>query len=289
MRCLIFAAGLAAPLSAFAHGGDHTEHWWSLDPWTWVPLLLIVALYARGLLRVRAKGGRSAGMQAAWFSGAVATLFLALIWPLDVLSGVSFAAHMTQHMLLIVAAAPLFVHARPGPLIVAGMPSPLRRLNRYMGPVYGAVHRIALPGPAFVLHGLIVWIWHAPYFFELALDSDAIHFAEHASFFASALLFWYALQQACRPDGRGYGAAVLWILATLMHTGLLGALLTFSPRLLYPYYLSVEHAPFDALEDQQLAGLIMWVPGGLCYLLAGLGVAASFLRASARKDEARAA
>lgn len=282
MRRLTAAALAAFPAAALAHGGN-AHGWWSFDPWVWMPLLLCAVLYLRGLRRLRAGApDRAATRPAAvlCFCGGMAAAFLALIWPLDALGERSFAAHMAQHMMLIAVAAPLLALARPGVVLAGGLPSSWRRLNRRLALLHAAAPVLARPGAAFALHGVLVWIWHAPLLFELALRLRWVHVLEHACFLGSALLFWHALQRCGRRGGEGYGAAALWTLGTLMHTGLLGALLTFAPRALYGYYGGIHEPLLPPLEDQQLAGLLMWVPGGICYLIAGLGYAAAWLRAA---------
>lgn len=277
MRCLIVLAGLV-PHAAFAHGGE-SQTWLRLDPWVWVPMIAVAALYLRGLhvLRARAVVMPAARAPAvASFLAGYAALVLALIWPLDALGETSFAAHMAQHMVLIAVAAPLLALAQPAPVLLAALPSRLRRLNASLGPL----HALARLRTAFVLHGILVWGWHAPLLFELALRWRWMHVLEHGAFLGSALLFWAAVRAAAYRGGEGCGVAALTILGTLMHTGLLGALLTFSPRLLYPFQAGTQGPGLSALEDQQLAGLLMWIPGSIAYLVAGLCVIAAWLRRS---------
>jgi len=287
MRRLIWLAASAAPVTALAHGEANAHHWWSFDPWVWVPMAAVSLLYLRGISALRAR--RSLPYPARLpamlcFATAMAATFFALIWPLDVLGASSLAAHMAQHMLLIAVAAPLFAIAEPAAPLLVGMPGTARivPLIKTIGRVMRPLLR---PGVAFGVHGALVWLWHAPLLFELALRWRWVHVLEHIAFLGSALLFWSALQQARRAGGEGYGVAALWTLATLMHTGLLGALLTFSPRLLYAFYAGLDHAPLAPMEDQQLAGLLMWIPGGLCYLAAGVYFASTWLRDAERRGK----
>ncbi|HEU4352375.1 MAG TPA: cytochrome c oxidase assembly protein [Burkholderiales bacterium] len=155
-------------------------------------------------------------------------LAAALLGPLNGAAERSLAAHMVQHMLLIGVAAPLLALSLPA------LKFP--------------------PALAFALHGGAIWFAHAPAMIVWMAASLTAHMAAHAALFGTALLFWSSLL-------RRAGEAPLWVLATLIHTGILGALLTFAPRELYAGY---------SLADQQLAGLVMWVPGGFLYLAAGL-------------------
>lgn len=288
LAAALLALGLHAP--AFAHVAGTAHHWWSFDPWVWLPLLLFTGLYLRGMRRLRdsasAHGRRPRVLRAPAvfaFVAGIAALFIALIWPLDALGTGSFAAHMAQHMLLIAVAAPLLVYAEPSVALQRALPA-MRGLARSW-PVKSLRRVMLAPRVAFALHAVLIWIWHAPLPFELALRHEAVHVLEHVSFLGSAILFWTALRQTGRAGGSGYGAAALWTLGTLMHTGLLGALITFAPRLLYAEYATpgmTGLTGLTALEDQQLAGLIMWIPGGVLYLVIGLGFAAAWLQDSAR-------
>jgi putative membrane protein len=112
----------------------------------------------------------------------------------------------------------------------------------------------------------VLWGWHLPVAFEAALHDAWIHDLQHASFLASALLFWWVL--FARRTRGGDGPAVLYLFTTMVHTGALGALLTFSPTAWYGAYAG--GFGLSALEDQQLGGLVMWIPGGTVYLAAGV-------------------
>jgi cytochrome c oxidase assembly factor CtaG len=237
----------AAPGGAACHAGALDGTWWSFDPWIWSTLALLA------LLRPRSR----------WpFAGALLALFVALVWPLDVLSDGSLAAHMAQHMLLIAVAAPLLVLSRPMPWPAFGLPP---RGRKAFGRALGAFARIVRPRPAFALHAVAIWLAHAPRVVEWSIANRWVHLLVHACLLGTAAAFWWA---CLRARAAGAGEASVLALATLIHTGLLGALLAFAPRPLYAGY---------ALEDQQLAGLVMWVPGGLCYLVAGLALAAAWM------------
>ena len=125
-------------------------------------------------------------------------------------------------------------------------------------------------------------MWHAPTLFQATLNNDLIHSLQHLSFLLSALLFWWALLRG-REARTGYGMAVLYVFTTGVHSSVLGALLTFSPRVWYPVYAeSTGGWGLNALADQQIGGLIMWVPAGLIFLGAGLALFANWIRQPAR-------
>jgi putative membrane protein len=137
---------------------------------------------------------------------------------------------------------------------------------------------MTLPSVAWALHAAAIWVWHAPALYQATLSSETVHTLQHVSFLGSALLFWWALLHA-REGRMARPAAVIYLFTTAVHTSLLGALLTFSTRLWYPLYDSGTLAwGLTPLEDQQLAGLVMWVPAGLSYLIASLALAATWLR-----------
>jgi putative membrane protein len=141
---------------------------------------------------------------------------------------------------------------------------------------------LTAPLVSWLLHAVALWAWHVPRLFEGALASSTMHGWQHTSFLASALLFWWAVlgDGAERPHR---GGAMLYLFTTMLHTGALGALLTWSAVPWYPAYAgSVGLYGYDLLEDQQLGGLIMWIPGALAYLFAGLALAARWLRSEPR-------
>ena len=273
--------GLAACALLRAHdtGPLHPDDLWSawqFDPGVVVPILVAAVLYTRGARRSRGVAPR----HAIFFWTGMAALALALVSPLHPLGEVLFSGHMAQHELLMLVAAPLLVLSRALVPFLWGIPFSWRRAAGSLSKaqvVQSAWHHLTEPLSAWWIHAAVLWIWHVPVLFQATLESDLVHTAQHLSFFVSALLFWWSLFYS-RP---GYGIAVLYVFTTAIHTGILGALLTFSPIVLYPAYSAT--APlwgFTALEDQQIGGLIMWVPAGLIYTVAGLILFAAWLRES---------
>ncbi len=247
-------------------------------------LLLSAGLYIRGVQAVWRNAGFGHGVfqwEVVAFAAGWVTLALSLVSPLHQLGGVLFSAHMAQHELLMVVAAPLLVLGRPVIAFLWALPLSWRRsLGTWStaSPVSRTWSVITLPSMAWALHAVAIWLWHAPSLYQATLGSEMVHTIQHVSFLGTALLFWWALlhgvqARLARP------AAVIYLFTTAGHTSLLGALLTFSPRLWYPLYDSTT-APWGLtpLEDQQLAGVIMWVPAGLAYLIAALALAATWLR-----------
>lgn len=259
-------------------------HAWSWEPFMIGALLLPAWLYRRGLRRLRTQVGPHRGLRSwevASFWIGWWTLVIALLSPLHPWGKVLFAAHMTQHELLMVAAAPLLVLGRPIVAFLFAIPiQDARQLSRVARrpAVQNVWHAIARPSIAWVLHAVTLWTWHVPRFFEATLTNEFIHDFQHVTFFGTALMFWWALIHG-RAGLSGLGLAVLYLFTTMMHTGVLGALLTFAGAPLYPAYADGAASwSLTPLEDQQLGGLIMWVPAGLVYLVAALALVAGWMR-----------
>jgi putative membrane protein len=273
---------LLFPAIAFGHTGQPLaphDLWtaWEFDPGTAIPLALSAVLYMRG---ARVSRGASRLEQLLFWSGWF-TLFVALVSPLHPLGEALFSAHMTQHEILMLISAPLLVFSRPLAPMLWGMPFAWRRSlgqaarGRSFQHAWRAVTR---PSVAWCIHAIALWTWHIPALFDATLTNEWIHAAQHASFFGSALLFWWSLFEA---RGMHSGAGVLYIFTTAIHTSILGALLTFAPSIWYPAYASTTRAwGLSPVEDQQLGGLIMWVPAGLVYIATGLGLFARWLKES---------
>jgi putative membrane protein len=256
---------------------------WSLEPAVILSLALGAWLYLRGVRSLWRSAGPGHGIrrwEVAAFAGGWITLLLALVSPLHRLGGVLFSAHMAQHELLMAAAAPLLILGRPLVPFVWALPMTWRRTVgdwASAAPVQGTWRLLTLPLVAWTLHGMAIWLWHAPALFEATLRSDLIHTLQHMSFLGTGLLFWWTLLRG-RAGGIGRPAAVLYLFTTSVHTTVLGALLTFSSRAWYPLAPATAAWGLTPLEDQQLAGLIMWVPANLSYLVAALAIAGAWLK-----------
>ncbi|MGZ3182177.1 MAG: cytochrome c oxidase assembly protein [Telluria sp.] len=256
---------------------------WTFDPWVVALLALSLAWYAAGAWKLapRMRQGRAQLVrQLGCFGAGWVALVVALVSPLDPAGTQSFAAHMVQHEVLMIVAAPLLVLARPlGTWLWALPPRARARLAAAAGTRgWQAFWRtLTRPLNAWLVHAAALWLWHAPPLFEAALRNNGLHALQHASFFVSALLFWWAVFGEFKA-AQARGAAIAYLFTTMLHTGALGALLAMSGSVWYPDYL--ERAPelgLSALEDLQLGGLIMWVPGGLAYVGVALALCARWL------------
>ncbi|MBZ2205672.1 cytochrome c oxidase assembly protein [Massilia sp. R798] len=287
--CFVGRCGALAllPTQAFAHVGDH-DSWWTLDPVIIAPMSLLGLLYLSGLLWLRRRNHAGVSMQPLALSSAALgslALFFALIWPLDAFSESSFAVHMAQHMVLIAVAGPLLAMARISIPMNAALAAVSPAAATALSHPRKWLRLLLMPFVIFILHGATIWTWHSPSLFELALRIEWIHTLEHLSFLLAGYWYWTVLIR--HGENEGYASASLSVLATLMHTGLLGALITFAPRPLYATYVQTQGSVDMALQDQQLAGLLMWIPMGACYLIGGLAFAAAWLRNVDRNQERR--
>jgi len=283
----VAAASLAACARCEAHwpaGVDRAvpSFPWSFEPWVVVLLVASMGLYAAGVVRLwrRAGAGRGLGFGAvlAWSTGWLA-LVAALVSPLDPLGEALFSAHMVQHELLMVVAAPMLVLGRP--LAAWTWALPIAWRAGAGGALRGRAWRrcwamLTHPLSAWSLHALALWGWHLPAAFTAALEHPAVHALQHASFLGTALLFWWTTLGG--PGRPARGAALASLFTTMMHTGALGALMTLSPLLWYADYAATSAVyGLDPLADQQLGGLIMWIPSAVTYLVVGLAIAARWL------------
>ncbi len=282
-RLWIFGIFIFLPALAFAHTGEplQPDDLWSAWEFDWgvvIPLIFSATLYATG----SAKHVGLTRFQKLCFWLGWLSLVLALLSPIHPLGEVLFSAHMVQHEILMLISAPLLVLSKPLVTFLWALPIEWRRtLGRWSKESY--VHRswtfLTDPFTAWFMHAAAIWGWHIPYMFQLTLKSDLAHAAQHLSFFGSGLLFWWAVFYA--RGRRAYGAAILYVFTTAIHTGILGALLTFSPRIWYPAYVKTTSAwGLTPIEDQQIGGLIMWVPAALVYIAAGLALCWAWMNES---------
>lgn len=289
MQSLILLALALLPLAARAHvpepGPVPPPLWsWDLAPWLLVLLGLSAFGYALGLHRLWRHAGRGRGVsgwQALAFWGGWLSLVVALVSPLDPLGGRLFSAHMVQHEVLMVISAPLLVIGRPlATWTWALSPAQRRTLGRaFQGRAWSGIWAtLTDPLVAWALHALALWGWHIPFAFDAALRNNGWHILQHLSFLGTALFFWWSVL-GHDPRGRyGPGHAAAYLFTTMLHTAALGALLSLAPTVWYaPYLLTTNALGVDPVQDQQLGGLVMWVPAGLAYVIAALAVIGKML------------
>ena len=282
LRIASLAFALLAPCPAFAHAG------YAADDGVQAGFLIVLVvaivigalLYAKGIVALWRKAGVGRGIrrgQLANFAVGWAALAGSLLSPMDLWAERSFAVHMIQHELLMVVAAPLIVLGRPLEAWTWALSGPARRFFAATAKTnvlrtIGFVTTLSLS--AWVLHALALWLWHLPILFRAALQNPVVHIAQHACFFGSALAYWWSV--VCGKARQPTGTSIASLITTMLHTSALGALLTFAPS---PWYGTDGAHVFglSALEDQQLGGLIMWVPGSMAYMIVGLMIVGRWL------------
>lgn len=245
------------------------------------PLLMILAAgavaYAIGFVRLRrgSISGRSVhARRAGLFAAGWLSIAASLLSPLHGLGLRSFTAHMIEHEILMLLAAPLFAISHPVGVLLWALPPAARKraggISRN-GCYAAAWAALSAPVAATVLQAVLLWLWHVPALFDRALVSEGWHVAQHASILLSATLFWWSIERASSRAGR-HGVAGLLLFVTAMQSGLLGALMAFSGSPWYAQYaaLGLEGILADPLQDQQMAGFIMWIPGGAVHAAAAI-------------------
>lgn len=250
-----------------AHGGS--ADWHLLTSWTVDPLVLFgLECAATAYLLGTASTARLGASRRFAFYLALLVLGVALMSPLDPLSGSLASAHMAQHLLLIVVAAPLLAYSRPSAYVIAGLPRRWRTIVRRGRRATKSVRRFAFgPVAAAGIHTVTVWVWHTRELYERALENGIMHRLEHGMFFLTALLMWVAVRRTIGPRTAQAATGILILFAMSLQGSVLGALMTFASAPWYDSYLdTTAEWGLTALADQQLAGLLMWVPAGIAYL-----------------------
>jgi putative membrane protein len=263
-----------------------------LTAWSWDPVVLLSiavagVLYTRGWRYLRRHGSHLATRgQAACFGAGLGLIVLALVSPIGTYDQSLFSLHMTEHLLLTVGAAPLLLLGKPLVPMLWGLPAQERRgaarFLRPRDPLFRLGSTLARPTLALTLFVTTFAVWHVPVLYDAAQGDTLVHYTEHVLFFVTALLFWWPV---IHPGGGartlGKIAAIAYVSIPMLEGTLIGALLTFAQRPFYATYLLAPRVSgLSPLEDQQLAGLIMWIPGGLVY-----GVAVLWLLAAVLHDE----
>ncbi len=287
------------------HAGDPMDDltlkvvlaWWNWRPGVVLVLVTLASVYASGWWRLREAGyGRLARRwRLVLYLSGVASLAVALLSPIDELAHLILSAHMVQHLLLMMVAAPLLLLGNPLPVGLWGLPKRIRRavgrlLTRH-APFRKVLWVVTLMPVAWLLFVGDLWLWHLPAAYQAALEDPLIHDLEHVAFFGTALLFWWPIiGPAPRLHERvPRGFAILYLIAATGQNTLLGALIALPERVLYPYYAG-SPSPFglNPLDDQALAGGIMWSMGHM-YLIPILVIVAKMLHREERLTRQREA
>jgi cytochrome c oxidase assembly factor CtaG len=237
-------------------------------------------------LRRRWHGGHVAA-----FLGGLAAIYLALASPIEPFAALLLQVHMVQHLLLMMVAPPLLWLGAPLFPLLRGLPRSVRVYwaapllsSPWLRRLFGRLTHPLMALPIFIA---VTWLWHIPPAYELAVRSREWHYVQHVCFLGAALLFWYPVVRpySSRPRWSPWLLVPYLIVADLSNT-ILSVLLTFSNGVLYPYYAEVPRlAGISVLEDQSAAGVLMWVPGSVAFLLPLFGICIRLLSASERDKE----
>ena len=264
------------------NGHDHAEALsWTLDPLLTVPLALALLIYIVGWTRLSKRA--STPVRPRLFLSGWLVLTLSLTSPLHEAGEQSFTMHMIELELIMLVSTLLLAASGAGGVLAWGLPRPLRLAlgGSWKSPLQSLWKRFTEPVTATAVQGAVMWAWHAPPLFDRALGSFGWHITQHACFFLSSLIFWWAMLHP-RERGSGYGVSAACLFATSLIGGALGALMSFSSSPWYAQYaaMGMTGIGLDPVDDQRLAGLIMWIPGGLVHGVAALVLAYKLLRAS---------
>jgi cytochrome c oxidase assembly factor CtaG len=243
---------------------------WNLAPPVLIGIVLIALSYGRGVLVLR-RNRRGPGLRKVGsFYAGLLVVIASLVSPLDALGASLFSAHMVQHLMLILVGAPLLVLGAPVVPMMLSLPRSARAVTRSIERVRvvdAASRAVMKPVVVLALHSIALWAWHLPSLYQAALGDDRLHGIEHVSFVATAMLFWALVIGNRRRRRLGYGPAIMLTFVTALQGAALGVVLTFASTVLYRVHTGRTGAwELSALEDQQLAGAIMWIPAGIVYL-----------------------
>ena len=304
------ATALAALAAIPGRAGAHGLHAASIagavpavDAWSLCIVALIAAsalAYALGAqrlalhrawLRGPEASRRDHFLQGLWFAGGLFVMAAALLGPLEDWTDRSFAAHMLQHELLMLVAAPMLVLGRPLARFAWSFPAAARRHMR----ARLAGLRVAIGWRVFTstagacaIQTVGLFAWHVPAWFRAATVHPGLHALQHSTFVVTALCFWWTVLRP-GPPRRVAAPALASLFITTLTTGALGALLTFTTHVWYALPGFAPPWGMTLVDDQQLGGLLMWVPGGAVYLVAGLVVLVRTLRNPTSRSRASVA
>lgn len=279
LRLLVGLAAAVAASPALAHGHEHGIGW-TFDPLLSVPLALTLIIYLTGRFRLSKRASAPLPGAALFLAGWL-VLTLSLVSPLHEAGERSFTMHMIEHELIMLLATFLLAASSAGAILAWGLPKPLRLSlgGSWKSPLQALWRRATEPVTATAIQAVVMWAWHAPPLFDRALESFGWHVFQHACFFLSSLLFWWAM---LHPRRSAWGVSAACLFATSMIGGALGALMSLSQSPWYADYaaMGMTGIGLDPTDDQRLAGLIMWIPGGLVHGLAALAFFYKWLKSA---------
>jgi putative membrane protein len=290
---IALAATALAPASVLAHGESAPAPAfpevllaWRLDPLTLVPLVLVAAAYGWAVRRVnRAHAANPHPAHRTWlFGGGLTAIGVALASPIEAYEGVLFSVHMVQHLLLELVAAPLLLAGAPITLALRAARPSVRR------PLLALLHSrvlkaLSFPLVAWILFAAVNWGWHFSTLYDQALENQALHYFQHATFLGAALLFWWpAIGTDPSPWRVPYPVRLFYLFLALPQNSFLGVALLNTGTVLYPHYLTNarDWGP-SAIDDQQIGGILMWVAGDVAFLAGMVVVIVAWMQREERR------
>jgi len=236
---------------------------WNLEPSIIIGTALITGLYLYAIGPVRKRHYSNEQIQTGQtisFLSGVLIMFLALVSPLDELGdSYLFSAHMVQHLFLTIIGPPLLLLGTPEWLVKPALRNKV---------IFNIAQVLTYPAVAFVLYNVDFWLWHAPPLYNATLENQYIHILEHLTFIIFGLLYWWPIFSPSKELPRlSIGGQILYLFLSGMPSVLLGAGLTFTSPLYAPYIAAPRIWGISAATDQQLGGLIMWIPVSIFYIV----------------------
>ncbi len=251
--------------------------WSILRSWSWEPAIVLGLLGAagayaygfydfrqRGLLPTMRQRGLIRLSQPWLYFGGLLAAALALLSPIDVLGDSLFAFHMGQHILLVMVVPPL---------LLLGLPAPFLRWSLFETRLRGVLHVLTDPLAAFALYNVNLWVWHLPALYQGALETDLLHALQHTLFLGTGMLFWWRVFDPTRgwyPLWGWQPARWVYLLVSAPPSYLLGSIFWASGSVIYPHYAQAPRLlALSALEDQRIAGMLMWLHSWM-YVMAAM-------------------
>ena len=261
-----------------------------MSSWNWrieviIALILLTVLFMLGWWRLRqisrTTGRKHVALASAWrpvsYLGGMLLLVLALLSPIETLSGQLFSMHMVQHLLLGMFAPPLLLIANPMPIVMWGLPMNVRKgIGRIFfsrkSKLRSMLKTITQPAIIWFTFFVVLWGWHDANLYNLTLRSEWVHNFEHITFFATAMALWWHITGAAPHFHKrfSYPARVAFTITCVPANMILGVFIAFSTKVIYTYYETIPFRVFNisVLDDQTLGGVLMWVPGSMMYVIA---------------------
>lgn len=270
-----------------------------LTTWTFrweilLPQLLFAALYLSGWFALRRKGSAiSTGWRLTSYVGAHVFFVIALMSGIDYYQEFLFFIHMIQHLLLTMVVPALLFWAAPLPIGMWGLPHKLRlsagRLLNRKSLFRRLLVELSTPGLIWLVFTIALWLWHDPNAYDTAIENRFIHDLEHITFFVAGLLLWWHITGAAPyiHKHRSYVVRLIIVGLTYIQNIILGIGITMYGKLIYQHYATVPRFwGLDPVTDQTYGGLIMWLPGGMMYLIAVIVIIAKMIEASEKNARA---